>query len=234
MAVLNRSIAWMAFMPFVAIGFIFVAGTMGLAHVEGLSGPAADQVLGRMMQEVQQASLFGYWLVVLLICAVLAAMMSTADSALLSISSMVSKDIYGAIVRPDATEGQLTRVGKLCSWILLALLIGLAIALREQATLIQIIDRKFDLLVQMVPAFMLGMRWKGLRGGPTAAGFLVGVALSLMLAFGDFPFVEGAKVAGFHPGLVALIPNLAIAVAGSTLLSHKVRARADSLETTSL
>ena len=101
---------------------------------------------------------------VLLIYAVLAAMMSTADSALLSISSMVSKDIYGAIVRPDATEGQLTRVGKLCSWILLALLVGLAIALREQATLIQIIDRKFDLLVQMVPAFMLGMRCKGLRG----------------------------------------------------------------------
>lgn len=234
MAVLQRSIAWMAFMPFVAIGFIFVAGTMGLAHVEGLSGPAADQVLGRMMQEVQLASLFGYWLVVLLICAVLAAMMSTADSALLSISSMVSKDIYGAIVRPDATEGQLTRVGKLCSWILLALLVGLAIALREQATLIQIIDRKFDLLVQMVPAFMLGMRWKGLRGGPTAVGFLVGVALSLMLAFGDFPFVEGAKVAGFHPGLVALIPNLAIAVAGSALLLRKVRARADSLERTNL
>lgn len=53
-----------------------------------------------------------------------------------------------------------------------------------------------------------------------------------MLAFGDFPFVEGAKVAGFHPGLVALIPNLAIAVAGSTLLPRKVRARADSLERT--
>ena len=218
MAVLNRSIAWMAFMPFVAVGLIYAAGVMGLAHVEGLSGPDTDQVLGRMMQEVQLASLFGYWLVVILICAVLAAMMSTADSALLSISSMVSKDIYGLVVNPDATEGQLTRFGKLCSWVLLALLVGLAIALREQATLIQILDRKFDLLVQMVPAFMLGLRWRGLRGGPTAAGFLVGVALSLLLAFGGFDFVEGGKIAGFHPGLVALIPNFAIAVIGSVAL----------------
>ena len=222
MAVLNRSIAWMAFMPFIAVVLLYAAGVMGLAHVEGLSGPDSDQVLGRMMQEVQLASLFGYWLVVILICAVFAAMMSTADSALLSISSMVSKDIYGVLVRPDATEGQLTRFGKLCSWILLGLLVGMAIAMREQATLIQILDRKFDLLVQMVPAFMLGMRWKGLRGGPTAAGFLVGVTLSVLLAFGGFDFVVGGKIAGFHPGLVALVPNFAIAVIGSVALQRRI------------
>jgi len=222
MAVLKRSIAWMAFMPFVAVVLLYAAGVMGLAHVEGLSGPDSDQVLGRLMQEVQRTSLFGYWLVVILICAVFAAMMSTADSALLSISSMISKDIYGLVVRPDATEGRLTRVGKLSSWILLVLLVGLAIVLREQATLIQILDRKFDLLVQMVPAFMLGMRWRGLRGGPTAAGFLVGVTLSLVLAFGQFDFVAGGKIAGFHPGLVALIPNLAIAVIGSIALHRRV------------
>lgn len=219
--ILYRSLSWMVFMPFIAVGFLYIAGIIGLAHVEGLGGPAADQVLGVMMHEIQLSSLFGYWLVVVLICAVLAAMMSTADSALLSISSMVSKDIFGALFNRNATEAQLTRVGKLCSWILLGILVLTAIALREQATLIQLLDRKADLLVQLVPAFILGLWWKGLRGLPVAIGFLVGVLGSLLLAFGGFEFVERGKIAGFHPGLVAFLPNLAVAIAGSLVLRRR-------------
>ena len=44
-------------------------------------------------------------------------------------------------------------------------------------------------------------------------------------AFGGFDFVHNGKIAGFHPGLVALIPNLAIAIIGSKRARH----RADSM-----
>ena len=152
---------------------------------------------------------------VVLLAAVLAAMMSTADSALLSISSMFTKDIYARYIRPDSSEKHLTLVGKFCSWILISLLVGLAIILRNHASLVAIMDRKLDLLVQLVPTIMLGVRWPGLRAKACLAGLSVGIALALIIPFGGFEFVTKGKVFGFHPGLLALLPNLTIALVGS-------------------
>ncbi|MCB1745799.1 MAG: sodium:solute symporter family protein [Gammaproteobacteria bacterium] len=213
--VLRRSLAVMAFMPLPTMLISLVAGIMALAYLPGLEGAAADQVFGRVLRELQTHSTLGYGLVVVTMAAVLAAMMSTADSALLSISSMLTKDICAAHLMRDASEAQLTRVGKICSWTLIAILIALAVALREAASLVELMDRKLDLLIQLVPAFILGLRWRGLRGGAVAAGLVAGVALALTLAFADLPFTSRGKVWGFHPGLVALLPNLLIAVAGS-------------------
>lgn len=78
--------------------------------------------------------------------------MSTAYSILLSISSIITKDIYTRLINPDAGKRHLTWVGKLFSWVLISILVGLAIALREQTTLISLIDRKFDVPFQLVPA----------------------------------------------------------------------------------
>jgi SSS family solute:Na+ symporter/sodium/pantothenate symporter len=73
-------------------------------------------------------------------------------------------------------------------------------------------DRKLDLLIQMVPVFMLGLRWPGLTAGGALAGLTIGIATALIIAFGGFGFVHNGKIWGFHPGLVALIPNLLVAI----------------------
>ena len=72
-------------------------------------------------------SLIGYWLVVVVFAAALAALMSTADSALLSISSMFTKDIYKVFFSRRASQAELTHVGKICSWVVIALLVIVAI-----------------------------------------------------------------------------------------------------------
>ena len=212
---LRKSLALMAFMPLPTMVIALFAGIMALAYIPGLEGASADQVFGRVLREVQGHSTLGYALTVVTLAAILAAMMSTADSALLSISSMVTKDVCAAHVMRGASESELTRFGKRCSWTLIALLIALALILREKASLVELMDRKLDLLIQLAPAFILGLRWKSLRAGPVTAGIVVGIILALGLAFGDFPFTERGKVMGFHPGLVALLPNLLIAVLGS-------------------
>ena len=223
--VLNKSLAVMAFLPFLTAMIAVIAGIYGLAYISGLEGAAADQVLARLLRVIQQHSAIGYALVVVIFAAVLAALMSTADSAMLSISSMFTKDIYGVHIRPSASEPDMTRIGKRCSWVLVGALAMLAIVLKDQASLIGLLDRKFDLLVQLVPAFMLGIHWDGLDGRAVLLGLIAGLTVSLVLAFGPFDFVVGGKVWGFHPGLYGLALNTVVAVVGSLLRERTADAR---------
>ena len=215
---LKQSFATMAFMPFFSVLIAFIVGIYALAYVPGLEGADADQAMSSILRIIQEQSILGYALVVLIFSAVLAALMSTADSAMLSISSMFIKDIYAVHFRPSATESELTKMGKRCSWIIVGALTMLAIILKEQTSLIGLLDRKFDLLVQIAPAFMVGIRWMGLRTGPVLIGLVVGLAIALSLAFGPFDFIVEGKVWGFHPGIYGLVVNLSIAVFGSLWL----------------
>lgn len=218
---LNRSLATMTFLPYLTALFSVIAGIYALAYVPGLEGAEADQVLSRLLRIVQENSLLGYGVVVVIFSAMLAALMSTADSAMLSISSMFTKDIYAVHLRPGAPQSRLTKIGKRCSWIVVGVLVALAIALKSQASLIDLIDRKFDLLVQLVPAFMLGIHMPSLRNGPVLAGLVAGVAIALGLAFGPFDFVVAGKVWGLHPGVYGLVVNASIALGGSALLGAR-------------
>jgi SSS family solute:Na+ symporter len=218
---LRHSLAVMAFMPLPTMIIAMVAGIMALAYIPGLEGASSDQVLTRLLREVQEGSTIGYMLVVILMAAILAAMMSTADSALLSISSMLTKDLYRRFVRANAGELELTRFGKLCSWFLIVLLVGIAILLRERSSLVSLLDRKFDLLIQTAPAIMLGVRWPGLRTIPVLLGMVLGLAVATALAFGSFEFVVRGKIVGLHPGLFGVVLNLLVAVGGSWWLNHQ-------------
>lgn len=211
--VLARSLALMSAMPLLTAGFAVFVGVMGAAHHPGLTGSGTDRILTILCREIQESSAIGYALVVLLFSAVLAALMSTADSCLLTISSMATKDVYLRFLRPSATESELTRIGKILSWLLVAVMAGLAIWLEGRPstpTLVRLLDLKFDLLVQFVPGFMLGLHWKRLRGGPVCAGFLTGLAVTYALYGSD-----AVTRSGFHHGLYGLVANLAVAVLGS-------------------
>ena len=150
----------MAFLPLTTALIALIVGIIGLAHIPDLV--RSDTLLTVICRRIQENSIVGRWLVVVLFSAILAAIMSTADSVLLSISSMLTKDIYGRYINPRAAEKHLTRVGKVCSWALIVLLVFLAIRHRDM-TLIKLLDRKFDLLVQLAPAFFIGLHWQGWR-----------------------------------------------------------------------
>ena len=222
--VLRQGLALMAFAPLFSSLIAVITGIYALAYVPGLEGTETDRILGIIMSMIQENSVLGYWLVVVLYAAILAAMMSTADSALLSISSMLSKDIYGRFIDSNASEARLTFMGKIFSWCLIIFLVWLAIYLSDKASLIKLLDRKFDILIQLVPAFMVSIHWRGMQALPTFIGIVFGVTLSLYLAFGGFDFVQNGKIYGFHPGLVGLLFNLAIVIWGSVWI-NKNRAR---------
>ncbi len=219
-AVLRKSLAVMAFMPIPTMIVAMIAGIMALAYFPGMEGATADSAFGTILREIQLHSALGYGLVIVTLAAVLAAMMSTADSALLSVSSMFTKDIVKKYGGGNLEEEKLTKIAKSTSWVLVLFLVILAITLRDKTSLVQLLDRKIDLLIQLSPAFILGIRTKLLRGPAVLAGLCVGVIMALVLAFGNFDFVKNGKIAGFHPGVVSVVPNLIIAIVGSMVLEN--------------
>ena len=85
-------------------------------------------------------------------------------------------------------------------------------------TLIKLLDRKFDLLVQLAPAFFLGLHWPRLRATPTLLGICAGVAVVFgILAIDQTSAADYSKIAGIHPGLYGLVLNVAVAAGGSLL-----------------
>ncbi len=61
---LRMSLAVMAFVPLMTSLIAVITGIYAIAYIPGVADAASDQVLTRILSEVQQNSVFGYWLVV--------------------------------------------------------------------------------------------------------------------------------------------------------------------------
>ncbi len=207
-AVLKRSLTLMAFMPLTTTLVALICGLTASVVLPDLSKAESDQVLTRLCALVMSESVLGYWLVVAIFAAVLAALMSTADSALLSISSMFTKDIYLPYFRPKATGAELTKVGKICSWVIVALLV--AVAIGTDATLVRLLELKFEVLIQVAPCFFFGLYWKRLSARAALVGMVCGLAVALGLTFGG-----KAMIWGFHAGVIGLGINAVICITGT-------------------
>ena len=209
---LKRSLAIMAFMPLTTTLIALVCGLTAIVALPGLEKGETDQVLARLCAVIMGQSTLGYWLVVMVFAAVLAALMSTADSALLSISSMFTRDIYQPYFRPQSSEAELTRVGKVASWVIIALLVLIAIG--TEKTLIRLLELKFEVLIQIVPCFFLGLYWRRLSAGTALTGMLVGLAIALGLTAMGTP-----RVWGFHAGVIGLAANVVCCAIGAWMTS---------------
>ena len=209
-SVLKRSLTIMAFLPLTTTLIALLCGLTGRVVLPGLEGVATDQVLGRLCALIMEQSVAGYWLVVVIFAAALAALMSTADSALLSISSMFTRDIYQVHLRPGAAQSELTLVGKIVSWVVVAVLVVIAIS--TEKTLVRLLELKFEVLIQIVPCFFLGLYWRRLRTRVVTAGLLTGLAIALGLTAAGV-----SKLYGFHAGVVGLGANFLICAAGCLL-----------------
>ena len=211
--ILKRSLATMAFMPLITALVSVMIGLLMAAHLPDLerqfssNGPIpSETVLTQMCLQIMQQSAFGYWLVVIIFASLLAAVMSTADSALLSISSMITHDLYGQTFRPDADQAHLTRVGKCITWILMIPLVWAALA--YEGNLIQLLKIKFELLIQCVPAIYLGVHSRSLSARTVITGLAAGLTITLILIALDW-----SRVSGIHSGIIGLAVNLAICLA---------------------
>jgi len=104
----KAKIIGMSWMIFSIIGSLAV-GFFGFAYVlaEGVELQDSEKIFITLSQ-----LLFNPWIAGFLLAAILAAIMSTIDSQLLVSSSVLTRDIYHAIVRKNATDKELVWVGR--------------------------------------------------------------------------------------------------------------------------
>jgi len=216
---LKRALAAMAFLPHIAITTVVFIGLAGIALFPKLEAAEADQITFKVLNHLVANDPLAYWPVLIVTLGVLAAIMSTADSCLLSLSSIVTKDVVGRWRGMDSTEAEgQTRLGSIVS---IAIMFGLVVfALRPLTTLWNLLVIKFEILIQLSPAFVLGtLHSRGDDGAFRSADILRGLAVGLIVALGLY-FAGVRRWHGFHAGVLGVLANYFV-VLGSRRLGRR-------------
>jgi SSS family solute:Na+ symporter/sodium/pantothenate symporter len=207
---LKRGVSAMVCMPLVTMVPIFLIGIVSLRELTALEGIAADQVMPLMLARWASSSVWLYAASLAVMLAVVAAIMSTADSVLLTLSSIIAKDFMGKTFLKGALDARLTRAGKASAWAIVAALV--AVALVPRMTLWGLIELKMEILIQVSPLFILGIHWHRLTAPAALAGTIVGLTVSFAL-----PLFGYARPFGVHDGTIGWLANLLVCVALSRL-----------------
>jgi len=160
-------------------------GVLGRLHHPGLQGKAADHIL-----PILAAELPGNVLGSLVVACGLAALMSTLDSQLLTLSSIFTEDLYPLFFGKQP-EG--ARPGKI--FVLVLALAGFLLAVRPPATILSIAKQTFTGLAVLFPAVLFAFHEKMRSSRAAWASIAIGEGLvalyyfRLLPAFGFLPVV---------------------------------------------
>ncbi|MBK1720369.1 sodium/proline symporter PutP [Thiocystis violacea] len=109
----------------------------------------------------------------ILLAAILAAIMSTADSQLLVCSSAFTEDLYRSFLRRSATQAELVMVGR--GAVVLVSLIALGIALDPETLVLDLVAHAWaGFGAAFGPALVLSLYWPRMTGLGALAGILTG------------------------------------------------------------
>ena len=148
------------------------------------------------------------WLAVIMICGAIAAMMSTADSQLLSSASAVSEDIYRRMLKPEATQTDLLRVSRLAT-----LAVGIAAFLlawqADELVYSMVLYAWAGLGAAFGPPLLLSLWWRRTSRAGVLAGFLTGTVV----------VVVWYNVPALKAQLYEMIPGFMLSLAATVVLS---------------
>jgi len=152
-------------------------GLIGRLHFPGLTGQEADNIVPLMMSQLQ-GDLMG----TLILTTGLAALMSTMDSQLLTLSSIFSRDLYPFL---SGKPSQSAVVGRM--FVVGLALAGLALAVNPPATILQIATQAFTGLAVLFPTVFFGLYLKNPRPAAGLASIITGEILVIAYALGLLP-----------------------------------------------
>lgn len=136
----------------------------------------------------------------ILLSAILAAIMSTADSQLLVSSSALTEDFYKSLFRKDASEKELVKVGRLT--VVFIAFAAMLLALNENSTVLDLVSYAWaGFGGTFGPVLLLSLFWKR----STALGAMAGIVV------GGVTVVSWANMGGGIFELYEIVPGFILA-----------------------
>jgi len=216
---LRKSLQIMIFMPFFTTLFMVIVGIVGASIIQNLDRINSEQISILLLVDLAEKIPNIFWLLVMFLAAAIAAIMSTIDSALLAISSIVTKDLYYKI-KPKSSQKKLLFIGKVISWMIMSIAVLMAINLPQ--TIWQLFQIKLELLCQIAPAIFLGVHIKSINSKSILLGIYTGTIIALGIMIGNWIGIPlPTKPLGFHAGLWGLTFNI-IVIFGFNRYGHKI------------
>lgn len=180
-----------------------LVGLAGLTYLNGQGSALAD---GETIFMVLVNAIFHPVIAGILLAAILAAIMSTADSQLLVSSSALAEDFYKDILKKDATSEQVMLVGRLA--VVAIALVALFLAFDPDSSVLGLVSYAWaGFGAAFGPALLISMFWQRMNRFGALAGVVVGgvtVVVWKQLSGGIFDLYE------IVPGI--LFASLAIVV----------------------
>ncbi|WMC11180.1 sodium/proline symporter PutP [Oceanimonas pelagia] len=180
-----------------------LVGMVGLLYVNRhLGGELADSETIFM---VLVNAMFHPVIAGILLAAILAAIMSTADSQLLVSSSALAEDFYKRVFKPDASSESIVNVGRFA--VIALSVIALLLAFNPDSTVLGLVSYAWaGFGAAFGPALLFSLYWRNMNRNGALAGVLVGgvtVVVWKQLSGGLFDLYE--IVPGFVFASVAIV-----------------------------
>ncbi|ASI91652.1 sodium/proline symporter PutP [Vibrio mediterranei] len=180
-----------------------LVGVVGLVYTTGTGGDALAD--GEKIFMLLVNALFHPVVAGILLAAILAAIMSTADSQLLVSSSALAEDFYKQIINKDATSEQVVMVGRV--GVILLSIIALVLAMTPDSSVLGLVSYAWaGFGAAFGPAILLSLYWSGMNRNGAIAGILVGgvtIVVWKQLTGGIFDIYE--IVPGFILSWIAIM-----------------------------
>ena len=172
-------------------------GVWGHLSFPGLEGKAADNILP-MMLDLHAPK----WLAALIMTGALAAFMSTLDSQLLAISTMLTRDLYVSFIDRQASLNRQVITGR--ALVIIAAVIALLIAFQPPATIFNIAKHAFTGFAVLFP-----ITFAVLYNIKVSPYVLIAAIAAGELMLGGI--VTGFIPASYYLGFDAVVPTVGIA-----------------------
>ena len=160
----------------------------------------------------------------LLLSAIVAAAMSTADSQLLASSSAFSSDIYKQVIKKDATDKEMLWVGRIVVAVITVIALLIAIFF-EKTSIMSLVSAAWSIFGASFGAVMLlCLFWKRFNYQGACASIISGFAVSVlwMILF-NFEYY-GFKSVIANTGLYEIVPGFIVSLLVGILVALKTKA----------
>ncbi|ANG61355.1 sodium/proline symporter [Marinobacterium aestuarii] len=205
-----------------AMAGAFLVGLTGIVYVDASMGGSLGD--GETIFMVLVNAMFSPVIAGILLAAILAAIMSTADSQLLVSSSALAEDFYRNLFRKDASQKEIVMVGRLA--VIALSIVALALAMNPDSTVLGLVSYAWaGFGAAFGPTLILALYWKRMNRGGALAGILVGgitVVVWKQLSGGIYDLYE------IVPGILFATLAIIIATLATSAPPASVQARFDA------